>query len=306
MLGVTAATVHRWTEAGVLQAHRTVGGHRRYTRSHVERIIRERSLGPAQSSSGPRILLASPSPETHLVCRNALTDKPYELNEVNSGHEALIEMAQNKPDILLLDLDMKEELDSLLVLREVAKRWPDITILVLATPEQSDKMLKALEFSPFHVVGKPINPSVLQKAVHAFIRPLEIGPERTTDDGLTRILIVDDDEPVRTGLEAELGAEAQFRVRTASNGYQAGRLLCEFRPHVVILDLMMEGLNGFDVCRDIRATPELKNTRVLVLTGYPGGGNTERALACGADTVLSKPTSTARIKEQLRKLLKQV
>lgn len=118
--------------------------------------------------------------------------------------------------------------------------------------------------------------------------------EGTREQG-RRILVVDDDEAIRSGLAAEL--EDHYTVRLAPDGYQAGRMLSVFRPDAVILDLMMDGIDGFVVCRDIKSSPELQDTRVIVLTGFASEEHVEKARRCGADRVLSKPVTGARLRE---------
>jgi len=73
----------------------------------------------------------------------------------------------------------------------------------------------------------------------------------------------------------------------------------EFNPHVVLLDLMMPGLNGFQVCKDLRASPSTKNIRVIAMTGYPSSENVAEILDAGAETCLSKPFSNELLRQQL-------
>lgn len=138
-----------------------------------------------------------------------------------------------------------------------------------------------------------------QRAVETAMQ--QYGLQRKVHSGPPRVLVVDDDEHVRSGLALEL--ENDYDVRTAADGYQAGRELSSFHPDLVVLDLMMDGLDGFQVCRDIKTSPELSHTRVLVLTGYASDEHTERARACGADDVLSKPVSGPALRRAMEALI---
>ncbi len=105
-----------------------------------------------------------------------------------------------------------------------------------------------------------------------------------------RILIVDDDEAIRVGLKEILIAKG-FKVETASDGFEAGVLAIHCEPDLIILDIKMQGLDGFSACRLIRSNPLLKDIRILVLTGYPSEENFQKMIKLGADRCLAKPAS---------------
>lgn len=108
-----------------------------------------------------------------------------------------------------------------------------------------------------------------------------------------RILIVDDEAPLTRYLAALLNELAD--VDTASDGFTAGHLVHAFRPDVVLLDLMMDGLDGFQVCRQIKTDAVTRHIRVIAMTGYPTPENIERILAAGALDCLSKPLDESRL-----------
>ena len=110
------------------------------------------------------------------------------------------------------------------------------------------------------------------------------------DNDSTRILIVDDDDEVSRLLTRLLTySSSPVESMTASSGFEAGRLLLSFEPHVVLLDLMMPGVDGFDVCREIKRNPETRAIRVVAMTGYYGDENVAGILDAGAEVCLSKP-----------------
>ncbi len=113
-------------------------------------------------------------------------------------------------------------------------------------------------------------------------------------DGL-RVLIVDDEASLVRYLTALLQEIAGTRVATAGDGFSAGHLVHAFRPDVVLLDLMMDGLDGFQVCRQIKSDPATRHIRVIAMTGYPSPENIERILAAGAEICLSKPLDDDRL-----------
>ncbi len=119
--------------------------------------------------------------------------------------------------------------------------------------------------------------------------------------GNTRILIVDDDPLLTTFLHEFLEGRPDIEaVEVAGNGFEAGRKLHSFRPTLMLLDLRMPGLDGFTVCKVLKADPSTHNIRVMAMTGYPSADNVDRILQAGAEHCLEKPIDTGRLLELLR------
>jgi excisionase family DNA binding protein len=115
-----------------------------------------------------------------------------------------------------------------------------------------------------------------------------------------RVLIVDDDLNV-SRLIQELIHERDANVETeiARDGFEAGVKVESFRPHALVLDLMMPGMDGFEVCRRLRARPTLNHIRIVAVTGFPSTENVDRILAAGADACLEKPVDSERLLMEL-------
>ena len=117
-----------------------------------------------------------------------------------------------------------------------------------------------------------------------------------------RILVVDDDADFRESLSHELMTEGGFEVAAASDGFEAGYQFARARPHLVILDLMMQGMGGLDICDRIRRI-ERDRARIIVLTGFPEEETGETSLLSGADLVLTKPHDISTLIVHIRELL---
>ncbi len=105
-----------------------------------------------------------------------------------------------------------------------------------------------------------------------------------------RVLVVDDDPLVRSLLRAVL-EDANFELDEAADGLEALRVVEERVPDVVILDVMMPGMNGYEVCRALREDHRLKHVRIVMLTARSSGLDREEGMAAGADAFFTKPFS---------------
>jgi len=115
-------------------------------------------------------------------------------------------------------------------------------------------------------------------------------PQTVNEENTGHLLVVEDDEDTRTALVRNLQERfPALEVSYAIDGYDAGRKLSRRVPQLVFLDLMMPGLDGFHVLRDIRSDNRLRSCNVVVVTGFLNRENGQEALRIGADLVLTKP-----------------
>ena len=120
-----------------------------------------------------------------------------------------------------------------------------------------------------------------------------------------RILVVDD-EPDITALVAYHLAKSGYRVSTAANGPDALRAAREERPDVVVLDLMLPGVSGYDVLAELRRLDETREVGVILLTSRREEADRIRGLSLGADDYLTKPFSPAELALRVAALLRRL
>ena len=121
--------------------------------------------------------------------------------------------------------------------------------------------------------------------------------------GRQRILIVDDEPDVLSFIESTLRLESSYELATASDGFEAGHRLATFRPDLIVLDIMLPGVSGFEVCRKVKSDPATQHVKILVVTGYATGENIEEMLQYGADDYLEKPLKLEQLRQKVRRLL---
>jgi two-component system OmpR family response regulator len=138
--------------------------------------------------------------------------------------------------------------------------------------------------------------------VGAFSGQEVIAMATATAENAQRILVVDDESSISDLISTSLRFVG-FDVRTAANGAQALQIAEEFKPHAMVLDVMLPDLNGFEVCKQIRN--EGVETGVLFLTAKDGMDDKVKGLTLGGDDYMTKPFSLEELVARLRALLRR-
>jgi DNA-binding response OmpR family regulator len=118
----------------------------------------------------------------------------------------------------------------------------------------------------------------------------------------SRILIADDEPNILISLEYLMKREG-YEVHVARDGQEALDVMQRVRPQLVLLDVMMPGKTGFEVCQALRSDEALKGTLVLMLTAKGRDTDVARGLGVGADAYMTKPFSTQELTRKVRELL---
>jgi len=134
-----------------------------------------------------------------------------------------------------------------------------------------------------------------------FQKPYALG--LNTMSQTSRILIADDNQANCELLEAYL-ADLDFTVDFAVDGQDTLDKVQSFQPDLILLDIMMPKLNGFEVCQQIKSDPELKRTMILMVTALNERGDIERAVQAGTDDFLSKPVNQIELVKRVENMLK--
>jgi len=112
-------------------------------------------------------------------------------------------------------------------------------------------------------------------------------PEEKDEGARKKILVVDDD----------------YEVLSASDGFEAGLQVNHFRPDLLILDIMMPDIKGYEVCKKIKTNEKTKDTKIIVLSAYLDDDKFAQMKENGADVCFSKPLPLPKLKDEVAKLL---
>jgi len=119
-----------------------------------------------------------------------------------------------------------------------------------------------------------------------------------------KVIIVDDDRPTREMLETALELEG-YAIELAANGLRLISMLHIDRPDVILLDVMMSWIDGFELCRSIKKNEEFRDIPVVFISGKTSEEDIARGLDCGAVDYFKKPIEMDRLLSRLRELTAQ-
>lgn len=120
---------------------------------------------------------------------------------------------------------------------------------------------------------------------------------------MNRVMIIDDESDIAESLSVTLKSQG-YDVQTAPNGVEGLRKIPAFRPALVLLDVMMPGMDGFEVCRQLKSNPETQSIPVLLLTALNQPEDKVKGLNSGADDFIEKPFEEAELKARIRAFLR--
>ncbi|HVS37647.1 MAG TPA: response regulator [Gemmataceae bacterium] len=129
-----------------------------------------------------------------------------------------------------------------------------------------------------------------------------VSPPTPGDTRPPRVLIADDNVQGAELLEAYLSASG-YELRTATDGEQTLQQVAAWQPDLILLDIMMPRLSGFEVCKRLRADPATRDVAVLMITALDQPSDMDRAIDVGADDFLSKPIKKNALLLRVRSML---
>lgn len=117
-----------------------------------------------------------------------------------------------------------------------------------------------------------------------------------------KILVVDDEKSVGDFFK-ELFSDYSVELNIAYDGFQAGMMINEFRPDLIILDLLLPGVDGFEICRQVKSNPKTNSIKILAITAYDTPEHRDKIQKAGADDYFAKPLNLEALLEKINKLI---
>ena len=142
---------------------------------------------------------------------------------------------------------------------------------------------------------------ILEEDLDAFREEYDMFP-RAKGTGKKRVMIVDD-SPDALALMEKVLADEGFELIKVSNATEVGLKAAQLLPDLILLDFLMPEVNGFEVCKALRANDQTRNTPIMAVTCLTKERDIERIFECGADEYLAKPFKVDQLLEKVRELI---
>lgn len=137
-----------------------------------------------------------------------------------------------------------------------------------------------------------------REQLYIFMRDNGI-PTDALESGKRKILIVDDDEELVELISDVLDRDGRFEVRTANNGFDAGMMVKEYRPDLIVLDIMLPDINGKEVCQRVRSDSTMDDVRIICISGMVEEDKVGELKLAGANDFMHKPFEVERLIERI-------
>ena len=128
-------------------------------------------------------------------------------------------------------------------------------------------------------------------------------PTDALESGKRKVLIVDDDEELVELIEDVLVRDGRFEVKTVNNGFDAGMMVKDYRPDIIVLDVMLPDINGKEVCQRVRSDKSMDDVRIICISGMVEEEKVGELKASGADDFMHKPFEVEKLVERMCQLL---
>jgi excisionase family DNA binding protein len=128
-------------------------------------------------------------------------------------------------------------------------------------------------------------------------------PTDALESGKRKALVVDDDAELVELIRDALESDGRFEVRVANNGFDAGMMVKDYHPDVLILDIMLPDINGKEVCQRVRSDGSLDDVKILAISGMVEADKIAELRQAGADDFLQKPFEVEQLVERICRLL---
>jgi excisionase family DNA binding protein len=138
--------------------------------------------------------------------------------------------------------------------------------------------------------------------LYSFMRDNGI-PTDALESGKRKILVVDDDEELTELIVDVLEKDGRFEVRAVNNGFDAGMTVKEYRPDLIVLDVMLPDINGREVCQRVRGESSMDDVRIICISGMGEPDRVAELRASGANDFMQKPFEVEALVERICQLL---
>lgn len=240
------------------------------------------------------ILVVDDEPGVRDILYDLITSLGYRVTTASGGQEALQLLNKDRADLVITDL-MMPQMNGWQLLKLIKQRHTYMPVIVLTgyISQEGEAMLTSSQTDGYLV--KPVDRNKLKQTLDNFREQKK--PGRAAD-----ITILDDDPTALSALE-HIFTRRGYQVTTFTEPGDALEHIRTTKPDLLILDLMLQGFDGFELCRVLRSNEQTANLPILILTAAPSKENVLKAIKMDINGFMAKPFEPKSIVERVKKTL---
>ena len=276
-------------------------------------------------STNNRILIVDDEPLNVKLLEATLSAEKYETITAYSGEEALAKVTASSPDLILLDV-MMPEMNGYEVTRRLKDNLDsrDIPVILVTALDGTDNKIKGLEAGADEFLNKPVSTPELLARVKSLLRlkkyqdqlkapanseeiftaPRRVQGAVQKNIDLPSILLVEDDEKDAKLIQSYLLGEP-YQIKLVKDGEETLSCVEQETIDLIMLDILLPGINGFEVCRRLKENDQTRNIQVVAITSLRDLESKIKGLELGADDYLVKPINRHELGVRVKALIKK-
>lgn len=253
------------------------------------------------------ILIVEDNPLNMKLIKDVLTLTKYKFNILGAmDAETGIEIAREKsPDLILMDIELPgmDGLTAIKLLRKEAQ-FKNTPVVILSAYAMDTDREKGFSAGCDAYLSKPIDIEAFRKVVSSLINPDSQTKKIPRQDGRPPKILITDDDPINVKILTDQLQDKGYDTFHAFSGDTAVKLIKENTPDLILLDIVMPGMDGYDVTRLLKTNPDTVNIPIILITSLKDANDKARGLACGADEFIRKPICFAKLETRIQSLLR--
>lgn len=239
------------------------------------------------------------------LVRGLLSIGKYQVLEAIDAESGIRMAKEQKPDLILMDIQLVG-MDGLTATR-IIKSDPElngIPVIALTSFAMEGDEEKALEAGCDYYIRKPIDTKDFLKAINRFFNKTESINELPKETGCNAKILIVDDEPTNVKLLTAKLSRENIETFKAYGGEEALEKAVRLTPDLILLDIMMPDMNGYEVTRRIKNNPQISHIPIILLTALSGSEDKMKGLEAGAEEFLTKPVNTVELMARINSMLR--
>jgi two-component system, cell cycle response regulator len=224
--------------------------------------------------------------------------------EAGNAEEGIELARKHRPDLILMDIELPG-MDGLTATRMIRQdpNLRNIPILALTAYAMEGDEAKAREAGCNGYITKPFEVKVFSETIHRQLSE-KTPPVPSRGNGCGHRILIVDDEPLNVKLTGARLASKGYRILSAADGKEALELVRKHRPDLILLDIMMPGMDGYEVTETLKQDPEHCDIPIILVTALDGEDDKRKGLEAGADEFLNKPVNYTELEARVLSLIR--